>query len=91
MVNIFDLDDDNLQYYDKMLTTVDNPYSPVDNFDNWLNYDITNGHNTCGLIDSLFTSMFGEDADIDDPYQYCEVVKKILDLLPEQYIIVDSD
>lgn len=33
-----------------MLTTYDNPYSPFDQFDLWLMYDIEMGYNTCGLL-----------------------------------------
>lgn len=33
-----------------MLTTVDNPYSPFTNFDQWLNFDLEKGYNTCQLL-----------------------------------------
>ena len=33
-----------------MLTTVDNPYSPIENWDAWLNYDMACGYNTSGLL-----------------------------------------
>lgn len=33
-----------------MLTTYDNPYSPFDQFDLWLMFDIEMGYNTCGLL-----------------------------------------
>lgn len=36
-----------------MLTTVDNPYSPFDEFDKWLAYDVSHGYDCCGLVDRL--------------------------------------
>lgn len=33
-----------------MLTTVDNPYSPFDDWDSWLSFDMAAGYNTSGLL-----------------------------------------
>ena len=33
-----------------MLTTVDNPYNPVKNFDQWLLYDSLKGYNSCQYL-----------------------------------------
>ncbi len=35
------------------LTTIDNPYSPFSQFDDWLNYDLEKGYNCCGYIDRV--------------------------------------
>lgn len=32
------------------LTTIDNPYSPFDDFENWLKYDTIANHNCCQLM-----------------------------------------
>ncbi len=32
------------------ITTVDNPYDPIDQFDSWFLYDVTMNHNTCALL-----------------------------------------
>lgn len=32
------------------LTTKDNPYSPLDEFDLWFNYDIAKGYDSCGYL-----------------------------------------
>ena len=33
-----------------MLTTFDNPYSPFDQFDDWLLFDTQMGYNSCGIL-----------------------------------------
>lgn len=38
---------------DIMLTTVDNPFNPFEEFDKWYNYDISKGYDTCGLVARL--------------------------------------
>lgn len=38
-----------------MLTTVDNPHNPFDDFDSWLMFDIEKGYDTCGRLMRLAT------------------------------------
>ncbi len=33
-----------------MLTTVDNPYDPFDEFDSWLQFDSDKGYGTCSYL-----------------------------------------
>lgn len=33
-----------------MLTTVDNPYDPFTQFDEWYEFDTIKGYNTCGYL-----------------------------------------
>lgn len=33
-----------------MLTTVDNPYDPFEDFDHWFMYDNDKGYNTCAYL-----------------------------------------
>ena len=33
-----------------MLTTIDNPFDPYTDFDNWLAYDTEKHYTTCGLL-----------------------------------------
>ena len=39
-----------------MLTTKDNPYDPKTDWERWFKFDITNGYNTCGLLDKFAIS-----------------------------------
>lgn len=50
------------------LTTVDNPFDPFEQFDEWLNYDSINGYNSCALLARIlktseqFTDQENEEA-----------------------------
>lgn len=33
-----------------MLTTMDNPFDPIDDFTSWRRYDEEKGYNTCGYL-----------------------------------------
>jgi|WetSurMetagenome_2_1015567.scaffolds.fasta_scaffold1058196_2 hypothetical protein len=36
--------------FDVMLSTSDNPYNPFTQFDDWYNYDTSNGYDTCNYL-----------------------------------------
>ena len=36
-----------------MLTTIDNPYSPFDQFTSWLMYDMDKGYGSCAYLDRV--------------------------------------
>ena len=33
-----------------MLTTVDNPFNPFDQFDDWMRFDMDKGYNSCSYL-----------------------------------------
>lgn len=38
---------------DVMLTTIDNPFNPFTNFDDWFAFDLEKGYNTCSYLDRM--------------------------------------
>ncbi len=42
-----------------MLTTVDNPFNPFEEFDSWLNYDMEKGYNSCGYLARIANTSIG--------------------------------
>ena len=48
------------------LSTIDNPYDPIDDFDHWLDYDLLSGYNCSELLSRLaFTSDSLSDVEND--------------------------
>jgi len=35
------------------ITTLDNPFDPIDDFDDWYRYDTDKGYNTCAYLDRI--------------------------------------
>lgn len=35
------------------ITTVDNPYNPLTQFDLWIKYDLEKGYNSCAYLDRI--------------------------------------
>lgn len=38
------------KHTNSMLTTIDNPFDPFEDFTSWFDYDSRNGYNSCGLL-----------------------------------------
>lgn len=71
-----------------LLTTVDNPYDPFDQFDQWLLFDNEKGYDTCGYLGRIVRSSdaFSEEEEeeeleraIDEiiKYDFMNLYKKV--------------
>lgn len=61
-----------------MLTTIDNPFNPFDQFDSWLQYDLDKGYNSCAYLDRIArTSDQLSDSENDDEIERAidEIIK----------------
>ena len=61
-----------------MLTTIDNPYSPFDQFKEWYMYDVEKGHNTCSQlarIAHLSDDMTQDEIDSENERAMDEIIK----------------
>lgn len=63
------------------LTTLDNPYNPWTQFDEWYTYDISHGYHTCSLLDRFIPSLSGTSI-VDDAAITEQAVDQIVDIMP---------
>ena len=62
---------------DVMLTTIDNPYNPFTQYDEWLTYDLQMGYNTNSLLDRI-ANVSDELSDEDFDSIVFEAMKEIV-------------
>ena len=63
---------------DSWLTTLDNPFDPFTQFDEWYQYDTTNNYNTCGYIARIAktsTELSDEDYNLEVERAIDEIIK----------------
>ena len=63
----------------RMLTTIDNPFNPYTQFDEWNAYDIQKGYNTLSYIDRVAYNSSDLPSEMQDRI-YDEAIKEILDM-----------
>ena len=76
---------------DVLITTIDNPFSPYTQWDEWYAYDEQRGYCTCGLV-AMFvetTNELGEQHETLNVYDAYRRIKNV-DLM-NLYVLVDSD
>lgn len=80
---------------DSMLTTIDNPYDPFTQFNEWNTYDIEKGYNTNGLIARIVALRNGNEPfndDLEEDIATVEAMNEIVELDPVgKYIKVFKD
>ncbi len=77
-------------YEDEMLTTVDNPYNPFDQFSEWYAYDTQKGHYTCELL-ARFAKTSDELTDEENSEEIHNAMVSIIAIDPEnKYKIIKN-
>ena len=62
---------------DTMLTTIDNPYNPFTQFDEWYAFDVQKGYHTCAYIARVALTS-NELSDEDEALAIGEAMRSIL-------------
>ena len=74
-----------------MLTTLDNPYNPFTNYDEWFNFDTTKGYNTCGYL-ARITNASNELSPSDEAIAIDKAMDEIVEMnVFGNYIKVKKD
>lgn len=67
-----------MKEYECMLTTIDNPFDPFEQFDDWYNFDIEKGYHSCNRLARLANIT----EDMTD-YEESEEIERAIDRLIE--------
>lgn len=71
------------------LTTLDNPYNPFTQYDEWFSYDVAKGYNTCGYL-ARIAKVSDELSDSDESDAIDDAMNEIVRLnITGNYIKVD--
>lgn len=62
---------------DTMLTTIDNPHSPFDDFDRWYFWDASHGYHTSGLL-ARITQMSPDISETDQDLSIALAMEEIV-------------
>lgn len=59
------------------LSTVDNPYDPIEDYRRWWLYDVSNGHNTSGVL-MRFAEISDQFTDAENMYEIERAIDYII-------------
>lgn len=77
---------------DVMLTTIDNPYNPYTNFNEWYAFDVSHGYNTCAYLSRMIDALSGNVASISDEKSIDKAMLWIVLRDPtENFVLIDKD
>lgn len=60
------------------ITTIDNPFDPFDDFENWFDYDVEKGYYTCQLL-----ARFAKTNDLMTDQEEEEAIEEAIDRIIE--------
>ena len=61
-----------------MLTTIDNPFNPFDNFDSWYIFDMDKKYNTCALLDRIAQTSDEQLSDAENEKEIERAIDEII-------------
>lgn len=64
-----------------MLTTIDNPFNPFTQFDEWYQFDEEKGYHTCGYLARIMKSSF-ELSEEEEDRERLEAINEIIRINP---------
>lgn len=64
------------------LTTTDNPYNPITQFDQWYVYDTTKGYNTCQYLARIAMTADGMSDNVNS-----EIIEQAIDEIVKENIL----
>ena len=85
-----------------MLSTIDNPFNPFENFDSWFLFDVEKGYNSCAYLARItkMSDEFTEDEEAEEieraideiiKYDFRNIYKKVKKNVDEtQELIVEE-
>lgn len=75
-----------------MLTTVDNPFNPLTDWDDWYNYDESKGYYTSEYL-ARITKTSNELSDDDQDQAITEAINEIMEMNPDGFYkkVTDSE
>lgn len=70
---------------DFMLTTLDNPYNPFTQYDDWYRFDLEHGYDSCGLL-ARFAKTSPQLSPVDNDLEVERAIDRIVELFPLIYV-----
>lgn len=64
------------------LTTKDNPFDPFTQFNEWYNFDIDKGYNSCGYLDRIANT----SDQLSDEENACEIERAIDEIIKYDFM-----
>ena len=73
------------------LSTADNPFNPLTDFENWYRFDVDKGYNTCGVL-ARFIETSDQFTDAENAYETERAIDKIVSTDPtNRFIKIKED
>ena len=66
------------------ITTIDNPYDPIYDFDHWFLFDVFKGYNTCGYLARICTTS-DQLSDVENEKETEQAIDEMIKLNPLLY------